>query len=90
MTVLKIIIICVRKGGTSRSGQIFVFSIVHNLKTVVATGLKQDMANLQSSHYTLWKFRVPPTSGLGVVIASIARDLKSAVLCLNFELLHFR
>jgi len=63
---------------------------MHNFKAVIATDLKPGLTILQSLHYTRCKFRVPPTSGLGVAIASITRGQKSAVLCLALELHRFR
>ena len=40
--------------------------------TAIATGLKPGMAILQSlNYYTRCKFRAPPTSGLGVSVASV-------------------
>ena len=45
--------------------------IEHNFKAVIATGLKLGIAIFQSLHYTCCKFCVPPTSALGVAIASV-------------------
>jgi len=61
------------------------FLITHNFKAVIATDLKPSIAILQSLHYTRCKFHAPPTSGLGVAIASITRGRKLAVLCLALE-----
>ena len=68
----------------------FLFLIVHNLKGVTATGLKLDITILQLLNYTCCKFRAPPTSGLGVAIASVPRSHKLAVLYLMLEPHHFR
>ena len=61
-----------------------------SFKAVIATGLKPGTTILQSLHYTRWKFCAPPTSGLDVVVVSITRSWKSAILCLTLELHHFR
>jgi len=53
---------------------------VHNVKAVIATGLKPDIAILQSLNYTRCNFRTLPTSGLGVAIVSVPHGQKSAVL----------
>ena len=52
----------------------FLFLIAHNFKAVIATGLKPGTAILQSLHYTCYKFRTPPTPGLGVVITIVAQS----------------
>ena len=49
------------------------------IKAVLATVLKPGMVILESLLYTFLNFRAPPTSGMGVVIASIASSQKSAV-----------
>jgi len=64
--------------------------ITHNFKAVIATDLKPGITILQSLHYTCCKFCALPTSGLGVVIASITRGQKSAILCFPLVLHHFR
>ena len=89
---MKTTIICDRiwEKGPLRAGAEFLFLIANNFKAVIATGLKLGIAILQSLLYTRWKFRVPPTSGMGVAIADVARGRKSAVLCLTLELHHFR
>ena len=76
--------------GPLRAEVKFLFLIAHNFKAVIATDLKPGIAILQSLHYTRRKFRAPPTSGLGVAIASIARGRKSAVLCLRLVPHRFR
>jgi len=76
--------------GPLRAEAEFLFLIAHNFKAVIATDLKPGITILQSLHYTRCKFRAPPTSGLGMAIASITRSRKSAVLCLTLEPHHFR
>ena len=68
----------------------FLFLIAHNCKAVIAMGFKPGITILQSLHYICFKFRAPPTSGLGVEIVSITRGQKSAVLCLPLVPYYFR
>ena len=56
----------------------------------IATDLKPGITILQSLHYIRCKFCALPTSSLGVVIASITRGRKSAILCLQLVPHHFR
>ena len=48
-------------------------------QAVLATALKPGMVILQSLLYSCWKFHAPPTSDMGMAIASIACGRKSAV-----------
>ena len=68
----------------------FLFLIADIFQAVKATGLKPGMTVLQSLHYASYKFRTMLTSGLGVVVASVTRSRKLAVLCLTLELHPFR
>ena len=68
----------------------FVFSITHNFEAVIATVLKPGIVILWSLLCTRWNFLPPPTSCMGVAIASITHGQKSAVLCLALELHRFR
>ena len=87
-----ILIICERiwEKGPLRAEAEFLFLIAHNFKAIIAIDLKPGIAILQSLHYTRCKFRAPPTSGLGVAIASVTRGRKSAVLYLPLVPHHFR
>ena len=48
------------------------------------------MAIIQSLHYKSYKFSVPPSTGLDVVIVSVICGRKQTVLCLTSEPHHFR
>ena len=55
------------------------YLIVHDVKAVIATGLKPDIAIVQSLNYTRCNFCTLPTSGLGVAIVSVPHGQKLAV-----------
>ena len=79
-----ILIMCERiwEKGPLRAEAEFLFLIAHNFKAVIATDMKPGTAIRQSLHCTYCKLHAPPTSGLGVVIASITCGQKLPILCL--------